>query len=113
MTDCPRFHMARGRPDDCHRQRHGAALVECAFRLAEWWLKHRDAATTVCLGSRNLSRGRIMMRGNVEITRTARICQVASLLVILSVVFGVLTHDVMRGPERATEREATRVVVVP
>lgn len=54
-----------------------------------------------------------MMRRNVEITRTARVCQVASLLVILGMVLGVLAHDVMRDPDRAAEREATRIVVVP
>jgi hypothetical protein len=53
-----------------------------------------------------------MMRRNVETTRTARACQVASLLVILSMVLGVLAHDVMRGHGSA-EREPTRIVVAP
>ena len=53
MTDHPRFQVARNQPDDCHRQHHGAALVECAFRVADWWLKHRDATTTISLGSLN------------------------------------------------------------
>ena len=54
-----------------------------------------------------------MMRRNVETTLTARICKVASLLIILGMVVGVLAHDVMRGPEKTAEREATRLVVAP
>ena len=55
-----------------------------------------------------------MMRANVEINRTARVCQVASLLVILSLVLGVLAHDIRRGSRGATaEGGKTRIVVVP
>jgi hypothetical protein len=43
MTDHPRFQVARSRPEDCHRQHHGAALVEWVFRAADWWLKCRGA----------------------------------------------------------------------
>ena len=39
-----------------------------------------------------------MMRRNVEMPVPARICQVASLLVILGMVLGMLAHDVVRGP---------------
>ena len=55
-----------------------------------------------------------MMRRNVETTRTAGICQVASLLVILSMVLCVLAHDIMRGARTAAaQREPTRLVVAP
>ena len=51
MTDHPRFRMADGGPDKCYRQHHGAALVEWVFRAADWWLKHRDAITSLRFGS--------------------------------------------------------------
>jgi hypothetical protein len=55
-----------------------------------------------------------MMRRNVETTRTARLCQVASLLAILSMVLGVLAHEAMRNPGTATgQRDSTRLVVAP
>ena len=55
-----------------------------------------------------------MMRANVETNRTARVCQVASLLVILSLVLGVLAHDIRRAPGGATAEAAkTRLVVAP
>jgi hypothetical protein len=55
-----------------------------------------------------------MMRRNVETTRTARICQLASLLAILSMVLGLLAHDVMRGSSTtAAERQITRLVAAP
>jgi hypothetical protein len=41
MTDYPRFQMARGEPDECHRHYHGAPLVEWVLRAADWWLKRR------------------------------------------------------------------------
>jgi hypothetical protein len=54
-----------------------------------------------------------MMRHNLETTRTARICQAASLLAILSMVLAVLAHDVRRGPGGTAERQPTRLVVAP
>lgn len=55
-----------------------------------------------------------MMRRNVETTRTARVCQVASLLAVLSMVLGVLAHDLMRNPGPTTaQRESARLVVAP
>jgi hypothetical protein len=53
MTDHPRFQIANNPPDDCYRQHHGAALVAWVFRAADWWLKHRDATTTLGLRSFN------------------------------------------------------------
>jgi hypothetical protein len=43
MTDHPRFQIANREPDECHRQFHGGALVEWVFRVADWWLEHREA----------------------------------------------------------------------
>ena len=40
-----------------------------------------------------------MMRRNVETTRTARACQVASLLLVLMMVLGVLVQDIMRSAD--------------
>jgi hypothetical protein len=55
-----------------------------------------------------------MMRRNVETTRTARVCQVASLLAVLSMVLGVLAHELMHNPGATTaQRESARLVVVP
>lgn len=51
MTDHPRFQMADGGPDNSYRHHHGAALVEWAFRAADWWLKHRNAITIFRFGS--------------------------------------------------------------
>jgi hypothetical protein len=47
MTDYPRFQMARGEPDECHRHYHGAALVERVLRAADWWLKRRNAVASI------------------------------------------------------------------
>jgi hypothetical protein len=47
MTDHPRFRVAINAPDHCYRQHHGAVLVEWAFRVADWWLKHRDATNSI------------------------------------------------------------------
>ena len=50
----------------------------------------------------------------VETNRTARVCQVASLLLILGMVLGMLAHDVMRSPSTATaQRDSTRLVAAP
>ena len=46
MTDHPRFQVARSRPEDCHRQHHGASLVEWSFRAADWWLERQATSTT-------------------------------------------------------------------
>ncbi len=55
-----------------------------------------------------------MMRRNIEITRTARVCQVASLLAVLSMVLGVLAHELMRNPGTTTaQREPARLVTAP
>jgi hypothetical protein len=50
-----------------------------------------------------------MMRRKVETTRIARVCQVASLLLVLGIVLGMGTHDVMHGPGNTAQREATRL----
>jgi hypothetical protein len=47
MTDHPRFQLARSEPDHCYRQHHGAVLVELTFRIADWWLKRRDATNSI------------------------------------------------------------------
>ena len=55
-----------------------------------------------------------MMRRNVEITLTARICQVASLFAILGMVLGLLAQEMLRGADTTTvERQPVRVVVRP
>jgi hypothetical protein len=43
MTDYPRFRACEGPRDECYREHHGAAIVEWTFRVADWWLKRRDA----------------------------------------------------------------------
>ena len=54
------------------------------------------------------------MRRNVDTTPTARVCQLASLLVILSLVLGMLAHEITRGADTArVEPEPTRLVVAP
>ena len=32
----------RSPPDACHRDYHGAPLVELVFRIADWWLEARS-----------------------------------------------------------------------
>ena len=114
MTDYPQFQTANGEPDRCYRQYHGAALVALVFRAADWWLKHRDTTTTVRPYHPIQLGGCAMIRRNVETTRTARVCQVASLLAVLSMVLGVLAHDLMRTPGTTTaQRESERLVVAP
>jgi hypothetical protein len=59
-----------------------------------------------------------MMRRNVDTTRTARACQIASLLLILMMVLGVLLQDMMRNADTADAAPAgggspARLVVVP
>lgn len=59
-----------------------------------------------------------MMRRNVATTPTARACQIASLLLILMMVLGVLVQDVMRNAESAGAdpggvARPTRFVVAP
>ena len=55
-----------------------------------------------------------MMRRNVDTTLTARVCQLASLLVILSMVLGMLAQEITRGADTArVEPELTRLVAAP
>ncbi|MGH7463189.1 MAG: hypothetical protein ACREMA_19455 [Longimicrobiales bacterium] len=59
-----------------------------------------------------------MMRRNVDATRTASACQIASLLLILLMVLGVLVQDIARNADRADAARAgrdkpARLVVVP
>ena len=50
-----------------------------------------------------------MMRRNVATTPTARACQIASLLLTLMMVLGVLVQDILRGAgTTAAQREPTR-----
>jgi hypothetical protein len=42
-----------------------------------------------------------MMRRNVDTTPTARVCQIASLLLVLIMVLGVLAHDIVRTADTA------------
>ena len=42
MTDLPRFQIAKGDPDECYRQYHGAALVAWVFSGADCWLSRRS-----------------------------------------------------------------------
>ena len=46
----------------------------------------------------------------VETNRTARVCQVASLLLILGMVLGMLTHEVIHSPSTATTQRASALV---
>lgn len=41
MTDHPRFHAITGEPDSCHRNYHGAPVVDLALRLADRWQGRR------------------------------------------------------------------------
>ena len=55
-----------------------------------------------------------MMRRNVDTTPTARVCQLASLLVILSMVLGMLVHEISGGADTArVEPNLTRLVAAP
>ena len=55
-----------------------------------------------------------MMRRNVDTTLITRICQLASLLVILSMVLGMLVHEISRGADTGrAEQELTRLVAAP
>ena len=59
-----------------------------------------------------------MMRRNVDTTLTARVCQIASLLLILMMVLYVLVQDVMRNSDQADADpvrfdKPARVVVAP
>jgi hypothetical protein len=59
-----------------------------------------------------------MMRRNVDTTRTARACQIASLLLVLMMVLGVLVQDIMLNADTAEAVPAggskpARLVVVP
>jgi hypothetical protein len=59
-----------------------------------------------------------MMRRNVDTTLTAGVCQIASLLLILSMVLGVRVHDIMRNADTARTARAggdkpARLVVIP
>ena len=55
-----------------------------------------------------------MMRRNVDTTLTTRVCQLASLLVILSMVLGMLAQEISRGADTArVEPEPTRLVAAP
>jgi hypothetical protein len=50
----------------------------------------------------------------IETNRTARICQVGSLLLILGMVLGILAQDVMRSSSTATvQGDPTRLVAAP
>ena len=55
-----------------------------------------------------------MMRRHVDTTQTARACQLASLLVIISMVLGMLAQEITRGADTArVEPELTRLVAAP
>ena len=55
-----------------------------------------------------------MMLRIVHATRAARVCQLANLLVILSMVLGLLAHEITRAADTArVEPEPTRLVAVP
>ena len=55
-----------------------------------------------------------MMRRSVATTPTPRVCQIASLLLIMMLVLGVLVQDVMRGAgTTAAPPESTRLVEAP
>lgn len=47
-----------------------------------------------------------MMRRNVDTTLTARVCQVASLLLFLAILLCVLVQDIMRNADRVDANPA-------
>jgi hypothetical protein len=107
MTEHPRLQKVQDSPDDCYRRHYGAGVVEVAFRAAEWWLN-----TQTRLAQFNSYREHSIMRRTVATTRTARACQLASLLAVLCMVLGVLALEITRGTAHTrTGPEPMRVVV--
>ena len=116
MTDHPRFQIVHCSPEQCYRQYHGAALVTWVFSAAEWWLSRRSrrrfaagasAPSINILSTLSIASGEYaLMRRHVATTPTARACQIASLLLVLMMVLGMLAHDVMRNADVAPTAQA-------
>jgi hypothetical protein len=127
MTDHPRLQTVPSTPDRAYLSYHGAPLVDLTFRLLDWWLSRTSRSClavwrqplTYIGSTRSIDRGEhAMMRRDVDTTLTARVCQVASLLVILIMVLGVLVQDIVRKPDKVDAAVAggdrpARLVVIP